>query len=255
MRSKSNRRRRAPRRKARLYKSMKGGALKTWTYNFKLLPQFLSNTNPGSVDILPATLGTGANPIRQSSLPTPGVTNVTSTTPLGSNYLDVGLGASHCLADLTNVTNFAQMYDAYKINYVVVEIQYLNNVSSTQGQAIMPTVWTYWDQDDSVPPAVGSNLAGRQGARCFHPTASRTNFKMKYRPMIRNTIQTGLASLTGNTAVQKSTWLNCTDIDVPHYAFKAWITDYYTQTPSSGTNAFRINFTYNVSFRGPLLAC
>lgn len=253
-RRKTNRRRRAPRRKAKLYKSMRGGALKTWTYNFKLLPQFLTNTAIAVVDIVSAPGGTIGRPINNLGSTIPGVTNVSTTSPLGLNYVDVGLGCSHSLADIVNFNAFAQMYDAYKINYVKVEIEYLNNVSSTQGQAIMPTVYSYWDQDDAVPPFNTTGIAGKQGSRVFHPTSNKTRFTMKYKPMLRDTVQTSLvATNTASVVIKPATWINCADVDVPHYAFKAWITDYYTQNPNAGTNAFRINFTYNVSFRGPLL--
>lgn len=250
----SKKAKKAPRRrnrKAKLYSGMKGGALKTWTYNFKLTPQFLTNRGVGNVDMVSAAGGTAARPIFALTAPTPGVTNNTTTSPLGSNYIDVGLGCTHSLADIANQATFASMYDAYKINYVVCEIEYLNNVSSTQGQAIMPTIWTYWDQDDAVPPVVTTNVTGKQGSKCFHPTSSKTRFHIKYRPMLRDTVQDSVG--TANAVVKPATWINCTQVDVPHYAFKGWITDYYTQSPAVGTNAFRINWTYNVSFRAPLL--
>jgi hypothetical protein len=254
--------RRAPRRprrrarKARLYKSMRGGALKSYTYNFKLLPQFLTNTGLGSVDIVTAAGGTGLNPIRQLSATPPGVSNVTSTSPLfgpGGPYLDVGLAASHCLSDLSNFSTFASMYDAYKINYVKVELEFLSNIAAVNGVGIMPTIWLYWDQDDAVVPTLVTNPSGNMGARCLHPTASKTRFSMKYRPMIRDTVQGSLSGTTNNAAVRKSTWINCTQTDVPHYAFKAFITDYFAPATTTAHSSFRINFTYNITFRTPLL--
>jgi len=254
--------RRAPRRprrrarKARLYKSMRGGALKTYSYNFKLLPQFLTNTSLGAVDIVPAAGGTGFNPIRQLSASPPGVTNLTSTSPLfspGGPYIDVGLAASHCLSDLSNFNAYAAMYDAYKINYVKVELEFLSNVAAVQGNGVMPTIWLWWDQDDAVAPTVVTNPTGNMGSRCFHPTADKTRFSMKYRPMIRDTVQGSLSGVTNNAVVRKSTWINCTQTDVPHYAFKAFITDYFAQAPTGGHTSFRINFTYNITFRTPLL--
>lgn len=251
-RRKINRKRRAPRRKAKLYKSMRGGAMKTWTYNFKLQPQFLTNVAAGVVDMVAAAGGTANVPIRALASSPPGVTNISTTSPLGgSGYLDVGLGCSHALADVANQNAFATLYDAYKINYVVCEIEYLSNVSAVQGNAIMPTVWTYWDQDDAVAPVVTTNVTGKQGSHCFHPTANRTRFKMKYRPMLRDTVQG--SGVTNSAVVRPSTWINCTQVDIPHYAFKAYITDYYAQAPSNGHNSFRINWTYNISFRAPLL--
>lgn len=249
------RRARKPRaRRAKLYKSMRGGALKHYTYNFKLLPQFLTNTGLGVVDIVAAAGGTGNLPILPLAASTPGVVNQGTSSPLGVNYIDVGLGARHSLSDITNFGAFQTMYDAYKINYVVAEIEYLCNVVTPGGQNVMPTVYTYWDQDDALPPTTTSNIAGKMGSRVFHPTASRTRFRMKYRPMVRDTVNTGnLAANVSNAGVARSMWLNSTDPDVAHFAFKAWITDYYMQLPTAGHNSFRINWTYNVSFRGPLI--
>jgi hypothetical protein len=235
---------------------MRGGALKSYTYNFKLLPQFLTNTALGAVDIVTATGGTGLNPIRQLSASPPGVSNVTSTNPLfvaGGSFLDVGLACTHALSDLSNFSTFASMYDAYKINYVKVEIEFLSNIAAVNGLGVMPTIWLYWDQDDAVVPTLVTNPSGNMGARCFHPTASRTRFSMKYRPMIRDTVLGSISGTQSNAVVRPSTWINCTQTDVPHYAFKAFITDYDAIAPASGHNAFRINFTYNITFRTPLL--
>lgn len=256
------RRRRAPRRRARknrkakLYKSMRGGALKSYNYNFKILPQFLTNEGLGVVDIRGATNGTGIVPIQPLAASPPGVVNQGATSPLGANYIDVGLGCAHTLTDITNWAAFQTMYDAYKINYVVCEIEYLCNVVTPGGNNVMPTVYTYWDQDDAVPPSTTVQIAAKQGSRVFHPTASRTRLRMKYRPMMRNTLNTGLTTANvANAGVVRSSWINCSMPNIPHFAFKAWITDYLTQSPESGHNSFRINFTYNVSFRGPLLSC
>lgn len=257
-------RRRAPRRKrarkargrkARLYSGMRGGALKTYTYNFKLLPQYLGSTGVGAVNIVQALGGTGQYPILAAGTTIPGVTNQSTTNPLaGSQSIDVGLGCCHTLNDIANSAAFASMYDAYKINYVKVEFQYLNNTSPVTGLAVMPTVWTYWDQDDCIPPVVATNVTGKMGSKCFRPTATKNHFSFKYRPNLRNMTQGAIsAGSSAQALVAPATWINCTETTVPHYAMKAWISDFFTGTSGLVNNGFRINFTYNVSFRAPLL--
>lgn len=183
------------------------------------------------------------------------VTTFPSQTSL-TNIVDASVACTHELNDILSAPSFAGQYDAYRINSVTLNVEYLNNMASTNGAGLMPTMYMYWDQDDAAVPSTLGSILGKMGVRRFQfGDKAKLNYTIKYKPTVataglQTPTPTSLTSITTNQ-VQKSPWLNCLFPTVKHYGIKIVICDIFAPGTASA-NAFRFNFKYNVSFRAPL---
>jgi len=229
---------------------MNGTSMKSYTFNFKLRPQFLvaSQTTVGAVQFN-ITTGAGDAPLTNNAA------NLVVNTPTSTitGFSDVALGCALQLEDIASYAAYTSLFDAYKINSVSCRIEYLNNSSSVSTGGLMPTILMYWDQDDATPPPSSQSIQGKQGAKLFMPGSNRNSAVLKFRPLTRNGVNTA-AAVSGAVVPNKSQWINCTASNVPHYGFKAWISDFYSPGTPAVVNAFRLHWSYNVSFRSPIAA-
>lgn len=256
------RRRVARRRVAR--KGRKGGRrsriprspqMKTYKYIFRLNPQILSTDGQAYVRIPSGLQAAPLNNGTSNSPPTGGnIFNYPTNTSGFPNTIDFGVAFAPKLTDLTNAATYCGMYDAYKIDRVTVEVQYLSNNAQIGGpiQVSMPTFWMYWDQDDVKLPASPDVISRKTGVKKFQPTASLQSRKFSFVP------RTAIGALNSQNAVTASLigkpnqWIDCTFPDVEHYGFKMACQDF--SVPVSGSfNAVRLQYTYHVSFRSPIL--
>jgi len=169
------------------------------------------------------------------------------------NFFDVTLATSFKLSDCTNWPAFTSMYDAYKINSVTCNIEYLNNVSAVNSTGLMPSLYLYWDQDDAVVPTNVVLLQQKQGVkRRQFGNRGVTSIRTSGRPKLSvGAIDSG--GVLDASIVMKSQFLDCVNSNIQHYALKMAITDLYLPGSSAVTQAIRFNWKYNVSFRAPLL--
>lgn len=170
-----------------------------------------------------------------------------------SNFCDIGLACTFKLDDCITYQSFTQLYDAYKITKVSLTIEYLNNVSGIGGAALMPTIYMYYDQDDANVPTSQVRVIGKQGMRLHHfNTGKQAKTTFKFSPTIP---QLAIADAEGTISqamvASKPQWIDCAAPSVPHYAFKALITDLYAPGVPV-VNVFRLNWTYDVQFRSPV---
>jgi len=237
---------RSKRRPRRARRARRGGLraprsqLKHYNYTFKLSPQLVRSD---AAAIGSATLvGTSA------MVPITSVASFSGTMN-AVGYADLGLACSHKLSDIQNYASFAGLYDAYKINSVSVNVEYLNNVA-LQSACVNPTVWMYWDQDDATIPGNVAAILGKTGAKRWNVNDKmKASRSFRYIPLTRNN-----ASSTDVIVPNRSQWINCTAPNVPHYAFKMFVQDFNAPGAEDILNCFRFNWTYNVSFRSPLVA-
>lgn len=222
--------------------------MKPYRFKFTLPSQILTSAGSTGMSFSTAT-GSGPLPLSDALR-----INYPSNNGL-TNFVDVGLATTFKLTDLAQYTKFTGMFDAYKINKVTCNIEYLNNTSSVNTTGLLPSVYLYWDQDDAVIPSIGGlNIQAKQGVkRIQFGNKMRTSVSTSGRPKLQGLI--GSASTVGADAavVMKSTWLDCISAEVQHYALKMYITDLYVPGSSAVQQAFRFNWTYDVSFRAPLL--
>lgn len=225
--------------------------LKPYTYKFQLEPQILqvSTVTPATLTIVDSQV-----PIQNSA----DGFSVNAGSNGFANYYDIGLACTHRLDDLSFVASYIGLYDAYKINKVTCHVQYLNNVTTVNGGGLMPTIYMAWDQDSQGVPTSLKQLSGIQGVKLKHFGSDKNNnFSLSYKPTQAVVLANGPVAgpiLNQASQVKKATWTDCTDTQIAHYGFKAWLTDVYMPGLPGILNAFRVTWTYDISFRSPIRA-
>ena len=224
--------------------------LKHYRYKFELTPQLICNNTSadGSRIIMPG-LGTV-----QPAHPMTAVTTVSGSLGVAavSNF---AAACSFALNDTINWQSFVAMYDAYKINSVTITLEYLSNYAAVNGGGVLPTFYLYWDQDDQTVPTGVTQISGKQGVKKWQPASGRTQKKFKFVPVTRNVVYGGTTEEPQGAVVpNKSQWINCTNPEIPHFAFKLVGQDMLAPIEANTIlNCVRLNYVYDVSFRSPLL--
>lgn len=168
----------------------------------------------------------------------------TSTNPFtvlglaGSSYFgpdvyQMGGSLQFRLSDVTDFTDFTELFDHYTIEQVDVEVSNLHNSSgATDARSIMPTLNYVCDFDDATPPAAPQTLANFQRAKSWTFRGDGQPLKFSVRPRIAQTVYTtGLTSAYGPG--KQGQLLDCDRTDIPFYGIKFWLQDVYV----SGTSA------------------
>lgn len=238
--------RRAP--KAKATSPPKTLTMKPYRFSFKVPAQILV---PSGATGMSFSTATGAGP-----LPLTDAERIVYPSNNGlSNFYDIALATTFKLTDLANYQDFTHMFDAYKINKISCNIEYLNNTSAVNTTGLLPSIYLYWDQDDATIPSIGGlNIQSKQGVkRVQFGDKMRTSVKTSGRPKLQGIVGSDAAVGSSAATVLKSNWLDCVSTEVSHYALKMYITDLYLPNTSAVQQAFRFNWTYDVSFRAPLL--
>jgi hypothetical protein len=225
-----------------------------------LLPNILVSTNLGTVAFKGPIAGTaevGVAPF----IPGGSIANLVPSATGLTNYVDFGLACAFRISDLQNALLFCGQHDAYRIDKVTITLQYLSNTASVSGTALLPTFYMYNDPDDEQPPGSLQSISAKQGVRKVYPGNNNTT-------VFSHSIVPRASALAygnpGNPSVpniinKQHQWLDCTgqantNNSIPHYAFKMWVTDWETSSVAQVCNVLKFQFTYHVSFRGPLSA-
>lgn len=238
-----------PRRRAATKLGLSRLAIKPYSFTYNLPPQVLRFSGPGAMSLAP--LPSGQYPLLAGG----GTTWQTTSASNGLvDFYDIVGAVPFKLSDLTFYSSYNTLFDAYKIGKVGLHLEYLNNVSPVNQGGLMPTCYLFWDQDDAVMPVSVLGMTSRAGVKIRQfGDKGKTTLKTKAIPVTSSV----LGNVGGGTATagiaNKPLWINCTQPTIAHNALKFIITDVYM--PATGvTTAFRFNWTYNIKFRGPLLA-
>lgn len=241
---------RKPRRRAPRKNPVTRGMLKVYRYKFKLDPQILvsSLTLPGVMEFAPAPSGQ-----------VPFVTTQKAILPSQTGlpyYYDIYLSAANALTDIRNIAPFTALYDMFKIEKVHLQVQILANSAAVNGQGLLPTIYYWIDRDDAVTPTTFTSLLGKQGVRKWQPTATDTTLTISYTPAQL----VGVPNAYPNTSVftaaavpAKPMWLNNTQGNVPGFGIKLAMCDTLMQGTNLALTAVRLNWTYDIAFRSPLI--
>lgn len=220
---------------------------RTYTYQFKLESQSLvSNTTPGSLTI---STGSGQLPL----IPSGSNWSLLPSSNGLVNYYDLSYATVFALNDCKNYLNFSVMYDQYKIKRVGLELEYLNTSSLASASGLMPTAYFYWDRDDVAIPANLASITRRQGVkRRQFGNKSQISLRTRGKPNLLMGVQDSITATLSGVVPLTAKYIDCTQEDVPHYALKGFISDIYLPGAAS-TQAFRFNWTYDISFVRPLV--
>lgn len=222
--------------------------LKHYNYSFKLAPQCI-NSSQTTANTAVLNNNSPLFPIQ-----TAGFTgNISSSTGF-ADICDWAASCTHAISDINNITNFTAMYDAYRLNSVTVTVEYLSNSSAVSSGSVMPTFYMYWDQDDATIPPNLRSILGKQGVKKWKPTASNLTRRFTFKPQLAVGVESDAAGVTTNVVIPgKSNWIDCSTPRVPHYAFKIYCQDFTAYGSTTSWNVVRLHYTYNVSFRSPLI--
>lgn len=143
------------------------------------------------------------------------------------------------LNQVINPTDFSNLFDRYRINYVTVKVRLaIDPGAQIPASARYPRIWWVHDFDDAVIP--GSIAELREHANYREAALDpHKPVEMKIRP--------STLSLIYRTAVASSyepkwnTWVDMAQTDVPHYGIKFGIDD-LTNT------AYRVTFEQRLFF-------
>lgn len=222
--------------------------LKHYNYSFKLAPQ-LVNSSPTTANTAVLNNNSPLFPIQ-----TAGFTgNISSSTGF-TDICDWSAACTHAISDINNINNFTAMYDAYRLNSVTVTIEYLSNSVAVNAGYVLPTFYMYWDQDDATIPPNLRSILGKQGVKKWQPTASRLQKRFTFKPQLAVGVESDAAGVTTNVVIPgRTNWIDCSTPRVPHYAFKIYCQDFAAAGSVNAWNLVRLHYTYNVSFRSPLI--
>lgn len=220
--------------------------MQPYTFDMTLQPQILSASHTTVASI---TLGGNALGVVK---PIASVQNIASpaASSFGAGFTDFGFAVAHRLSDLTASAGWISQYDAYRINYVTVIMEYLTNTTTPAALVALPTVYYYMDQDDATPPNASFLLYSKQGVQSWQPTSGDTTLSFRYRPRLAAAV--GSADVPSALIMKAGQWLNCNNPNVDHCALKMVVTDFLSPGLPNFTHGFRVSFKYNISFRSPL---
>lgn len=184
--------------------TMGGG--KTQLVHYKTVPQtkvhFFKRTSLKLIDLNPATIG------RISYW-------------ANSGWTGPGTDDEFRLSYLTNVSEFTNLFDMYKITGVRMKFIYDRN--SAQGSIAsesLPTLYFYNDYDDGTPAANVGDACQYDSLRMKRMDRPITFF---VRPKIQSMVYES-AITTAYATPKKNPWLDCGNDAIPHYGCK-WIID------------------------------
>lgn len=163
-----------------------------------------------------------------------------------SGLYDIPFSMGFQLNQLTNYTEFAALFDHYRINSVKVDVKTFFNTSTFNGIS-MPWM-EHWTDHDDATPLTAAQAREVMGTKTKYYTANSIvkSLYVKPRPLVE------LAAADGTPApgaLRTHTWINITDSDVPHYGIKGILHNVYLGgTP--GTAQFQFDVKVNASFKG-----
>jgi len=137
-----------------------------------------------------------------------------------------GQALSFKLNDLPNPTDFTNLFDSYRINWVKLTLTFQGSSTALYDTYFnnMPLMFmAYTDYDDSNPPA--SSLAGWQSVqevamakRFTVSNKGRNTFTFYIKPRVA--IETFRDGLTTGYSSVNNRWCDCQYDDIAHYGFK-----------------------------------
>jgi len=219
---------------------------KSYDYKFKLTPSYLnaSQTTAGLMTWAPLSAESGYWPGGTSPL-----TGTNSATGFAGLY-NYGLATAFRLGDVKNVAAWTDMYDAYRINKVECEVEFMQNQAWASGIGVLPTLYMVYDQDSAGVPSSLTTIQQQQNVKRYCVgDKGRVRFSLSCRPRIQNIVA---APSTQYAIAKPGAWLNCASTGINHFGMKFYVTDLKVPGTTEAALAIKFQFTYYISFRGPL---
>lgn len=157
------------------------------------------------------------------------------------NPVDSGYAVAFTLADLPGSTEFANLFDQYKINWV----DYIFQFKSANLTQYGVTLYYAEDHDDASAPTLNAIMEA-QSTQIVTFGTNRTMVKFRVKPNpLRAVYRSALT--TGYERAPNGTWLDCAQSDIPHYGVKYFIQNY--NSAPGNDHLISVILRYNVSFK------
>ena len=243
-RSKKSWRRRRPARKLKI-----GPALQEKVYRFKFTaPQQYVINDAATTGIISYTGGT-LGPIQAFNFTTPNL--ATSGLP---NCYDFGAGFYFNLAQLSNYGAYTSMFDMYKIESIILKMEFLSNTAVVNGNGILPTVYSIIDTDNASVPVSVNAVTARPGFKMMPiGNKSRTTYTIKIVPRQAAIVSDGTRGAPSAVGqVASRAWCDSAYPTIKHFGLKMWFAD--VNLLNTVATGIKFSWTYNVAFKGALAA-
>jgi len=159
---------------------------------------------------------------------------------LGKAGSDQGYAQSFQLSDLSNYTEFTNLFDRYRFPSVeiVLDLVVPNTAGSTQ---FWPTVLMWPDYDDATAPSSLNSSLEVMSAERLQFSNAVTQFRRSIVPHVDvAALQSGGTSAAALSA--QTPWLDCGAPSIAHYGVKMWIKNYSTGISAIVNMSFRYHF-------------
>lgn len=152
------------------------------------------------------------------------------------------------LSALPNVSEFINLFDRYKIMGVKLRVMFLQNSQDvgTLTSVSIPVIHYVYDCDDANPPTTEAEMLQKnflKTRRLDQP------FNYYIKPKATSEVFASVSS-TGYS-VSKSMWIDMNSPQIPHFGFKAWISNGVSTPITTVLGRFRIYATYYIALRDP----
>lgn len=169
----------------------------------------------------------------------------------GSSYYNIPFSCDVALADLLNYTELTALADKYKINWVKVKVYATSNTASAGGNAQLPSILYSLDEDDATVPASSTtglnSIREKMSSKLRQFKQNGSGFSIFFKPKIMNVI--GGAAGAALSAPISAPFLDCNNVDVPHYGVKGYLQDVnLTATPATYTQ-FKFDITVSLTLK------
>lgn len=170
----------------------------------------------------------------------------------GSTYYNIPFSIDTQLLDILGYTEFTAIADKYKINWVKVRVFATSNTASAGGTSQLPSILWSEDGDDAVVPA--STTTGLQALREKMNSKYRqfkqngSAISMFYKPMIAVGVGNSSGG-TSNAQVKSAPFIDCNNVDIPHYGVKGYLQDVNLASTASVYTQFKFDVLMSVTLK------
>lgn len=165
-----------------------------------------------------------------------------------------------CDATMLGTTEFANLFDEYRIRSAVVEISgnqnggYPNDaLAGTQLKGAVRVRWVY-DHNDNTTTNMNTDIWWAQRAPLVKEAVLTGNriIRIPVRPTPISLV-TVTSTTTGASTIKKGQWLNTEQANIPHYGlkFQVWCPGDNSAQATDAVPPFFYRIKYNLEFKGP----
>lgn len=135
----------------------------------------------------------------------------------------LGIGALNGISQVVNSSEFGNLYDQYRINFVVWKFWLkIDPSAQAAGSASFPKLYWYRDYDDTTIPGSLNEIRENQRAKVVVMNPNRP-VTIAFKP---NTLQLVYQSPVASTYRPTwGQWIDAANLNTPHYGYKFGIDD------------------------------